>query len=293
MATTTFSPVGPYDLALSVGVGRRFTASAGEAAAAPRFAARIAARPARLDLRQTRKQPPRIEVRSSVPGHAAETRRVAGRMLFSDLDLKPFYRLAKNHPVLGPVTRDLRGLKPLRPPQLFDMLVLAVTEQQISMAAARGVRERLLRRFGESAGDLRTFPSPDRLARAPLSDLAAAGLSRRKAESIRDLAQAVEAGRVDLAAWETRPDEAVFEAVCALRGFGAWSAAYVLVRGLGRADALPADDLGIRTVAGRYLGRGARLTAAGVRRKLAPLAPYRGLAAFYLLAHAQRRRQEG
>jgi hypothetical protein len=38
-------------------------------------------------------------------------------------------------------------------------------------------------------------------------------------------------------------------------------------------------------IVGRYLGRGQRLSPQGTMRKLSPFKPYRGLAAFYLLAH--------
>jgi 3-methyladenine DNA glycosylase/8-oxoguanine DNA glycosylase len=50
---------------------------------------------------------------------------------------------------------------------------------------------------------------------------------------------------------------------------------------------VPADDLGIRSIVGKYLGDGQRMTAEQVRAVLAPLAPYRGLAAFYLLADSR------
>jgi 3-methyladenine DNA glycosylase/8-oxoguanine DNA glycosylase len=72
----------------------------------------------------------------------------------------------------------------------------------------------------------------------------------------------------------------------ARRGFGKWSADYILARGLGRADAVPANDLGIKTVLGRALGAGCRLTAAEVDHALPPFQPYRGLATLYLLARA-------
>ena len=70
-----------------------------------------------------------------------------------------------------------------------------------------------------------------------------------------------------------------------IRGLGPWSAEYFLVRGMSRPDRVPADDLGIRSVVGRYLGSGQRLTPQGTLRKLSAFRPYRGLAAFYLLAY--------
>ena len=71
--------------------------------------------------------------------------------------------------------------------------------------------------------------------------------------------------------------------ISALRGFGRWSADYVLVRGLARVDTVPYDDLAIRRVVGQPLGDGHLLTPPEAEEVLAPFAPFRGLAIFYLL----------
>jgi hypothetical protein len=61
------------------------------------------------------------------------------------------------------------------------------------------------------------------------------------------------------------------------RGLGEWSIEYFLARGLGRPDCLPAGDVGLRRVVGRYLSGGARLSAEELRGVLEPFAPYRSL----------------
>lgn len=80
------------------------------------------------------------------------------------------------------------------------------------------------------------------------------------------------------------PDDDAREALMRLRGFGPWSADYMLVRGMARPDRVPFDDLGVRSVVGRHLGRGARVSAKHAENLLAQFSPFRGLAAFYLLA---------
>jgi DNA-3-methyladenine glycosylase II len=224
---------------------------------------------------------------SPAPASSIVVRGMAARVLNADLDLQPFYDLAAGHAVMGPVTRALHGLKGFRPTSPFDMLVIAVIEQQISLAAAHHIRARLVARFGAEVEGEPVFPTPDALAAASLDELTACGLSGRKAEYVSDLAQKVARGEFDLDALETAPSDEVRERIVALRGFGPWSADYFLIRGLARPDALPADDLGIRTIVGKMLGDGGRPSAAEVGTLLAPLAPYRGLAAFYLLV-AQR-----
>ena len=54
----------------------------------------------------------------------------------------------------GPTYKSLEGLKPLRPSSLFEMVVIAITEQQVSLAAAFYIRGRLVARFGEPFGTL-------------------------------------------------------------------------------------------------------------------------------------------
>jgi len=77
-------------------------------------------------------------------------RRIAKWLVSSDLDLRPFYRLVRGHPIMGPVASSLDGLKPLRPATLFEMAVIAITEQQLSLAAAFHIRRRLVQRLGKS-----------------------------------------------------------------------------------------------------------------------------------------------
>jgi DNA-3-methyladenine glycosylase II len=285
-----------FDLDLSLRAMRSFGLSsapgapaAAELAAAPeravlRLGVRLEGRPTLIEIRQLQPSPPvvRAEARPA-PMSVDNLRVLVERVVNAGLDLEPFYEVAAGHPVLGPLTRSLHGLKPFRPAGLFDMLVTAVIEQQISLVAARRIRARLVGRFGEEVEGEPVFPEPLMLARAPLDELTQCGLSRRKAEYVTGVAKEIVDGTLDLDALENASSDEVRDRIVALRGFGPWSADYVLIRGLARVDAVPFDDLGIRTVIGTSLGDGSRPTSAAAAALLAPLAPYRGLAAFYLL----------
>ena len=185
------------------------------------------------------------------------------------------------------MVKDLAGLKPMRPASLLEMAVIVITEQQISLAAAGSIRSRLVARYGDLVEGVWVFPDAHRLAGATLEDLRACGYSQRKAEYILEFARQVADGRLDLQALKDLPDEAVRSRLTGLRGWGPWSANYFLVRGLARPDSLPSDDLAIRSVVGKYLGDGTRPSPGQVEQLLAPFAPYRGIAAFYLEAHAR------
>ena len=69
----------------------------------------------------------------------------------------------------------------------------------------------------------------------------------------------------------------------ALKGVGRWTAQYILLRGLGRLDVFPADDVGSQNKMQRWLQRKQRPDYEKMYRILAPWRPYRGLLYFYVL----------
>src|SRR4030042_4041859 len=138
----------------------------------------------------------------------------------------------------------------------------AITEQQISLAAARSIRERVVARFGAMVDDLPVFPRPADIADLSLNDLRECGLSGRKAEYIINLAGLMESGELDAEQWSALPDDELISLISSYRGFGQWTAEYILLRGLGRMDVVPAADIGIRKLIGFYFSEGKRLSEA-------------------------------
>lgn len=285
MTVLSVDSVGPHDFPLCLRVSRSFSPERIKNLETYRFAVRVDDRPAVIEISQLQKSPAVFQAKTALRGKRSEIARVAGWVIFAELNLGNFYEVAGNHPVMGQITKKLYGLKPMRPPSLFEMLVIAVTEQQISMAAAYHIRRRIIERFGDNIDGVWAFPTARRISEFSLDELKACGLSQRKAEYVHALAYRVAAGLLNLERLETLPDDEVREIIVSERGFGPWSADYFLVRGLSRPDAFPALDLGIRTVVGRYLGDGGRLSPQETLEKLLPFKPYRGLAAFYLLAY--------
>ena len=226
----------------------------------------------------------KITVTSSTPCDEKQLLEVAKWILFTELDLKPMYSLAGSDPKLDQIIKKLYGLKPTRPVSLFEMAIVAITEQQISLAAAYKIRSRVIQRYGEAVGDQWVFPEPLALATASIEDLRSCGLSRQKADYMHSLAVNIVDGSVNLDSLKLLSDEDAREMIIGLRGFGRWSADYILVRGLARPDCVPVDDLAVRGVVGEYLGDGSRVSPSMVLELLEPFRPYRGLLAFYLLA---------
>jgi DNA-3-methyladenine glycosylase II len=191
---------------------------------------------------------------------------------------------------MGPVIAALTGLKPLRPPTLFEMAAIAITEQQLSLAAAFHIRTRLVKRFGTPFNGLWIFPSPHKIATAALPDLAECGLSLRKAQYLQALAHTTLLGGLEFETLAPHADHEISRTVMSNRGFGEWSTQYILARGFGRPDSLPSGDVGLQRVIGHYFAGRRRLTKEELERVLSPFKPFRGLAAFYLSVHWRLRR---
>jgi DNA-3-methyladenine glycosylase II len=275
----------PYNFPLSVSVVSSFGSESQPDTPFLNIPLRINSIPTLLDIRQAAKesQDLRVSCFPAVDGQSMQT--TAEWILFADMDLTPFYHLVENDTHFGPIVRRLWGIKPMRPASLFEMAVIAITEQQISLAAAYHIRERLLARYGDLLDKRRVFPAADVFANASVEDLSACGLTYRKSEYIVGLAQQILNGSIDFENLVRLGDDEAREILLGIRGFGHWSADYVLVRGLARPDCLPVDDIAIQSAAGKILGFGRRLTALELQNAMKPFAPFRGLAAFYMLAY--------
>ena len=77
-------------------------------------------------------------------------------------------------------------------------------------------------------------------------------------------------------------DQEAVETMLALRGVGHWTAQWVLIRGLGRPDALPLGDLALRRVVSRMFFAGEDLTDARVEECSRRWSPWRTYATVYL-----------
>jgi DNA-3-methyladenine glycosylase II len=282
----------PFDLSLSLKAASSFLQRSSQPKSTLRIPARIDHEPVIIDVRQTKMHPPTLEV--SCPSDVrSQAVRIASDVLSVDLDLRPFYRTAASDQRLGPIAHTLWGLRPLRPASLFEMLITAVTEQQISLRLASVMREKMTARFGERVDGTPVFADESTLSRAPLAALLSCGLSHRKAEYVRDISRMVTDKRLDLEELKEMSDDDAYATLTQIRGVGPWTAEYVLVRGLGRTDRVPTEDLGVRDVVGRYLGKGDRIKSGEVLSLLKPFAPFKGLAAYYLLVYDRLSRAKG
>ena len=134
-------------------------------------------------------------------------------------------------------------LKPRRLPP-FQALAKAIIYQQLSGAAAGTI----LKRFrGLFTG--KTFPTPAQVLQLDVERLRTAGLSRPKANYIRDLAQKTSDGVVPtLRECDRLTDAELVERLTCIKGVGRWTVEMLLIFNLGRPDVLPVHDLGCGAV---------------------------------------------
>jgi AraC family transcriptional regulator of adaptative response / DNA-3-methyladenine glycosylase II len=135
----------------------------------------------------------------------------------------------------------------------YELAVRAVLGQQITVAAARTLAQRLVDRFGEPvatphAGLRRLFPAAAVLAQASGDALGQLGIVRQRQAAIVAIAQAVAEGRVQLHGGADVP--ATIAALKALPGIGDWTAQYIAMRALRWPDAFPAGDVALHKALG-------------------------------------------
>ena len=159
----------------------------------------------------------------------------------------------------------------------FSSLVRAILSQQLSGKAADTIEGRVVALVGG-----RDRLSPAALLAADQTALREAGVSWPKISYLRDLAERVQDGRLDLDSLEQQHDEAVVIAITEVKGLGRWSAEMFLMFRLNRPDVFPVADLGIVKGVQKLLGMKRRPKPRTMLRAAEAWRPYRSVAAWYL-----------
>ncbi|MEO5918131.1 MAG: base excision DNA repair protein [Candidatus Limnocylindrales bacterium] len=204
-------------------------------------------------------------------------------MLGTDRDVSSFGRAATTIPWLSPLALRMRGVKPPRYASLWEAFVNVVTFQQLSLHAASTIVRRLIV-AAEPAVDvdgvsLYPFPGPEHFLASADHDLRAIGLSGRKIATLRRAGEAHVTGRLDRATLEALPSPAAAGLLQDIKGIGPWTAAVILLRGLGRLDVFPMNDTGVA----RNLALVAGPIGLEVDQVIDALRPQQGMLYYHLL----------
>jgi DNA-3-methyladenine glycosylase II len=275
--------VPPYRLDLTVAVLRRFSTNLVDVAHDGVYARALTGfvGPVVVSVRQASAAQLTVAV-DGAAGEEARALALVRRMLGTERRTPIFDRGAAKVPWLRGLAKRVLGVKPPRYPTLWEACVNAIVFQQVSIYAAGAILRRTIEALGspiEREGfALHAFPSIEAFLAADDSTLQRAGLSRGKIATLRRAGEALAGGTLDEAMLEERSTPEAAELLCGIKGIGPWTAAVILLRGLGRLDLFPQNDSGVaRSLA--LLG-GAE---ADVQSTFAALGAERGMLYYHLL----------
>ena len=233
----------------------------------------------------------RVHLRAKKFASPAAVRQAASlvidRLLGPKIDLNYFYRSFDKYPKIGMLIQEFRGLKPPRFPSVFEALVNAFSCQQVSLNVGLLLLNSLAVNYGRSmkveGNRVYAFPTADTLAMLSDEELRKLGFSTRKSEYIIQTAKLVSNEKMDLESISGMNEREAIEFLSQLKGVGRWTAEYALLRGAGRIDVFPADDIGGQNGLRSLLTLGGNIDYNRVNRLTSKWQPYDGLIYFHLL----------
>jgi DNA-3-methyladenine glycosylase II len=182
--------------------------------------------------------------------------------------------LSRTDPALGRLIRKYPGIVLQSRGEPFVTLVRSIVGQQISVKAADAVWGRLQVAVPRL--------SPRTVLATPEDRLRAAGLSVRKVEYVRHLAERFQSRHIRPERWHGMSDEAISEELVATRGIGVWTAEMLLIFNLMRPDVFPLDDIGLQKAVALHFCEGERPGRAALREIGERWRPWRSVATWYL-----------
>ncbi|OAO01597.1 DNA glycosylase [Sphingomonadales bacterium EhC05] len=162
-------------------------------------------------------------------------------------------------------------------PEGYETLLRTIVGQQVSVASAAAVWNKLEARLGPGC-------PAELVIAADFDELRACGLSRQKQGYARSLAELIISGGLDLNNLPTADEEAI-ALLTQVKGIGRWSAEIYLLFAQGRPDIWPAGDLAIQVGVGNFLGLPERPSEKDIRKIAEKWSPHRGAVAIFTWHH--------
>ena len=172
----------------------------------------------------------------------------------------------------------------------FEMGLRAILGQQVTVKAATTIAGRLVEALGEPVVTPlpqlnRLTPTPARIARATVDDIAQHAIVAARARSIIALAQVQRSGELCLdGGAHQNPDDSI-KRLAKLPGIGPWTAHYIAMRALRWPDAFPKEDIAVRKSLGGVTAKEAEALSQRWR-------PWRSYAVMHVWSMASHHNQE-
>ncbi|MCW4034515.1 MAG: hypothetical protein NWF03_04045 [Candidatus Bathyarchaeota archaeon] len=217
---------------------------------------------------------PEIEVKHFLPiteQEKTELTQILDEIFSFSQDLTALYTFMDKDPVLKDLKNRFIGLKAGSiGTTVFEHIVKSIIQQQISIRVAFSITNKMVTRFSEQTKIQQTvfydFPTPKKFAETTLEEIRNCGVSWKKAEYIKTVAEKTVDGGFDPESLRNLSNEHVAELLTKFRGIGTWTAEMVLSAGLKRNAAIPAGDLGVRRTFSSFYSDDKILSEAEVRK---------------------------
>lgn len=200
-----------------------------------------------------------------------------------DMDFSSFYELARGEPKLASVEPHARG-RVLRSATLWEDTVKTILTTNTAWSGTIRMNAALVTLYGDPLPDapaLQAFPTPERLAVVDAEELRTVAKLGYRAPYIRELADAVASGRLELEALKQSdlPTAELRKRLLAIKGVGGYAAANLLMI-LGRYDFIPVDSWAMSQVSKEWYG-GQPVGQKEVEAAFARWGPWKGLVYFF------------
>jgi len=204
----------------------------------------------------------------------------------TEIDIEPALELLRSDSITSSFVDFISGIRPYSTDTVFEGLMKAVIQQQVSYRAANVLTARLVSlvgrhlKFGED--NHYGFPTAEDIASLQLRQLRAIGLGF-KAAYLRNLSRLVMAGDLDLEQLVNVAYDEVAEILKPIRGIGEWTTQALAIASLHKFEVFPYSDIGIRNLMGRLYNKGIRLSGNEIRSKAESWGNFGGLALYLLM----------
>ena len=216
------------------------------------------------------------------PADREKVRAQLARILSLDVDGSRFAAVGERDPVIGRLQHRHPGLRPVCFFSPYEAAAWALISHRVRIVQAARIKERITSELGHPVdihGDERAaFPSPARLRQLKRMP----GLSARKVENLRALADAAETDVLDAARLRGLPARHALAELKELAGVGGFSAQLILVRGAGEPDLLPSSEPRLARAAALAYGLDGAPDQEQLEQMGTRWAPYRSWVSFLL-----------
>ena len=203
-------------------------------------------------------------------------------MFSVDDDLRKFYSIIEEDPVLKYAKEDLYGLKIQTAPTFFEGIVIGFCLVWTSFQRAVRMIDGLVRNFGPRMGEEYAFPSAKELARASIDELKGLKLGFR-AERIKWLSTQVAQGKLDLETLPSLSTKELREHLMRIKWVGPNTAEGLLLWRFKKYDAFPIDVWSVRIISSFYPEIKGKSPEEIKKFAKEHWGDYRGLAYYYLM----------